>query len=508
MNLRPYQLDALLKIRESLEQHPSTLAVLATGLGKTVLFSHVAHSWDSGRVLIIAHRDELIRQAAEKLHAITGDEPGIEMGDESVDDAMFGGPPKIIVSSVQTMSRPKRQARFNPKQFGLTIIDEAHHAVASTYRSVIEYFADAKLLGVTATPQRADTLALGQVFQSVAYDYGIEPAIQDGWLVPVSQQAVKVEGLDFSKVRTVAGDMNEADLERILVAEEMLHKIAAPTVEIAGDRPALIFCVTVAHAEQLAAIINRYKPESALALSGKTPMEDRRDAVERYKRGEIQFLCNCALFLEGFDAPTTSLVVMARPTKSLTLYVQVLGRGTRPLPGIVDGIELAELRRAAIRDSGKSNMIVLDFVGNSGHHKIISAADVLGGRYGEPVRKLARENAEREGRPAPVAEGLERARDEIEFMSDFEKLRKKIVAEARYRTSSVSPFTNRQHSDGSGPNVKPLRGGATEKQVNYLVHLGVSRDVAEGYSVRQAGAVIDSLKKKQEATAGDHGRGR
>ncbi len=499
MRQRPYQTAAIGAITSQLEAKPSTLAVLATGLGKTVIFSHLARRWP-GRVLVLAHRDELVQQAVEKLQVITGEDVGVEMGKAALDeDAIFK--PRLVVSSVQTMCRPKRQQKFRPCEFGLVVIDEAHHSVARTYRDVIAHYRQSptlRLLGVTATPKRADLLAMGQVFDTVAFDYGIEPAVEDGWLVPVKQQAVTVEGLDFSKVRSIAGDLNEADLEKILKEERILHATAAPTVEVAGDLPALVFCVTVAHARALAVVLNRYKKESALALDGSTPMDDRRDAIERFKRGEIQFLCNCGLFLEGFDAPTTALVVMARPTKSLALYTQVLGRGTRPLPGIVDPLAEAapEARRAAIASSRKPSMLVLDFVGNSGRHKIITAADLLGGKFGEPVRAYARQTAEEEGRPMLVGDQLQRAADELALLEEIRerKRREAVKAQASYQARDVSPFAG-------GPKVEadaPRRQGepATEKQGWYLVHrLGWTWEQVGRISKRQASAIIGKSRE-------------
>ncbi len=498
MKRRPYQDLALSAIVRELECNASTLLVMATGCGKTVIFSHLAHEWKTGRVLIVAHRDELIRQAADKIKQVTGDECGIEMGTERVEENAFTRP-RIVVTSVQTMCRPKRQEKFRPEEFGLIVIDEAHHAVASTYKSVVEYFRQGnpkiKLVGVTATPKRGDDLALGQVFDSLAYEYGIVQAVDDGWLVPVHQRAVHVHDLDFSKVRTTAGDLNEGDLERILMEEKIAHRIAAPTIEIVGDRSALLFCVSVAHSKLMAEILNRHKDRCAQHLDGESSKEERRKVVNAFRSGQLQYLANCGLFLEGFDAPNTAVVVMGRPTKSLTLYTQVLGRGTRPLPGVVDGLESAADRTNAIASSPKPFMLALDFVGNSGRHKIITAADVLGGKYAEPVRQYARKTLEEEQQPASVNESLERAKDEMEFLETYkERMRRKaITAKAEYTAREVSPF----EYGGGGPMTDTRdatrTNAPTPKQVGLLVHLGVDRKTAVGYSQRQASAVIGKL---------------
>lgn len=502
MRLRPYQAECIEAVKQHFGVHNSVLVEAATGTGKTVIFSHLAHQWPSGRILIIAHRDELIRQAAEKIQAITGEQPGIEMGEERVEERGTFQKYRVLVSSVQTMSRPGRHAKFDPSEFGLLIIDEAHHVVASSYRQVIEWFRrneSCKVLGVTATPKRADDLALGQVFESVAFRYGINRAVKDGWLVDVVQHMVKVEGLDFSQVKSVAGDFNEGELERILTEETILHKVAAPVIRETGDRPTLIFCCTVKHAELMSAVLERYKPHSSAWLSGASKMDERRATIERYKKGELQYLCNCGLFLEGFDAPCTSTVVMARPTKSIVLYAQVLGRGTRPLPGIVDGLETAEERKAAIAASDKPAMMALDFVGNAGRHKIVTAADVLGGKYGIPVRDYARETVSEEERPVQVAEALDRAEAELDLLEEEKRRRRRIVARAEYQLNQVSPFDTRQGATATLEKPKQQGDPATDAQVRYLCFLGVREETARNYTKRQASAVIEKLKDKKDS---------
>lgn len=499
MILRPYQTDCVAQVRQALASANSTLAVLATGLGKTVIFAHLVGDWP-GRCLVLAHRDELIRQAAAKIEAVTGEPPGVEMGDEYIDEGSAFRP-RVVVSSVQTMCRPKRQARFDPADFGLVVIDEAHHSVARTYKAVVDYYRrnpSLKLLGVTATPKRTDQLAMGQVFAGVAYEFGIEPAVEEGWLVPVRQQAVVVEGLDFSSVRSVAGDFNEGELDRILSEEKVLHQVAAPAAEVAGDRPALVFCVSVNHARLMASVLCRYKPESAVALDGTSPPELRRETVAAYKAGQIQFLCNCGLYLEGFDAPNTAVVVMARPTKSLALYTQILGRGTRPLPGVVDGLASADARRRAVGASAKPWMLALDFVGNSGRHRIVTAADLLGGKFSDAVRQYARRTLEAEGGGRDVNDSLGRAADELALIAEIRdrERRREIKARSEHRLVERSPFAG--GGPAFDPGRQPRRGDpATAKQVGKLVWLGVARETAQRYTKGQASAVIAKLQARR-----------
>jgi superfamily II DNA or RNA helicase len=305
VKLRPYQQACIEAVKSRLASCSSTLVEAATGTGKTVMFAHLAKDWP-GRVLIVVHRDELIRQAAEKVLAVTGREAGIEMGDERIDERGLVERPKVVLASVQTMSRPERQAKFRPEEFGLVVIDEAHHAVAASYCAVIARFRrnpSCKLLGVTATPKRADEIALGQIFETVAFRYPIVQAVDDGWLVPVSQQVIKVEGLDFSSVHDVAGDFNEGELDQILSEETILHRVAAPLVEEAGDRSTLIFCCSVKHAELMATVLNRYKPLSARWLSGESSREERRATVNAYRKGDVQFRVTADCFWRASTPP-------------------------------------------------------------------------------------------------------------------------------------------------------------------------------------------------------------
>lgn len=495
MILRPYQADCKQAILANLGKHKSTLVEMATGLGKTVIFASVADEWP-GRVLVVAHRDELIRQAADKIHQITGHPVAVEMGMNKASDSLYGT--KVTVASVQTLARANRRERFHPDHFSLVVIDEGHHAAAITYREVMEYFKSAKRLLVTATPKRADKIGLGHVCESVAYQYGIEPAIDDGWLVPVRQSIVKVEGLDFSRARTVAKDFNQQDLEKILTQEKQLHAMVASSFELIGNRQALWFCASVLHAEQMAMVLKRYAGDSAVQfLSGASHKEDRRDAVNYYKSGKIQHLLNCALFLEGFDAPTTSVIVMARPTKSTGLYMQVLGRGTRPLPGVVDGIEHPEQRRQAIASSVKPDMQVIDFCGNAGKHKIVQAIDVLGGKHDPKEREYARETMEDEGRTVDINEAIIRAREELALMEEESKLRKEITAKASFKTHEVSPFTREYQPAHRSAMGEPC----TKKQAGYICYLSRingrpwSFDKAISLTKKQARGVIDKLKR-------------
>ena len=451
---RPYQRAAVAAVLEAWQENRSTLVVLPTGCGKTILVADIVRRCFPARALVLAHREELIFQARDKIKAVTGLPVEIEMADYrvSTDDGLFGMP-QVIVSTVQTQTAGGdgggRMGKFDPNDFGLLIIDEAHRAVAATYKRVIQYYMQnprLRVLGVTATPDRSDEEALGQVFESVAYDYEILDAIRDGWLVPIEQQMVHVEGLDFSAMRTTAGDLNGADLAAVMEAEKPLHGVAHASLELAGDRRTLVFAASVRQAEQLAEIFNRHRHGCAAWVCGKTPKEERRAILADFAAGRTQFVCNVGVLTEGFDDPGVELVVMGRPTKSRSLYAQMCGRALRPLPGVVDEADDSpEHRCAAITASPKPSCLIVDFVGNAGRHKLITTADILGGNVSDEIVERAALKARESGQARRMDELLEEAEQErIEEMRRRElqeaARRAKLVGRAQYRTQSVNPF--------------------------------------------------------------------
>lgn len=481
MNLRPYQRDASDCVVSEWTTVGSTLVVMPTGLGKTILFADLIRRMFPKRAMVIAHREELIFQAVDKIKRTTGLSAEIEMADHRVEqDGLFGGP-HVIVSTVQTHTAGGdgggRMGKFTPEDFGLLIIDEAHHACAGTYKRVIDYYRqnpDLRVLGVTATPDRADEEALGQIFESVAYDYEILDAIHQGWLVPINQQLVSVGELDYSGIRTTAGDLNGADLAKVLEQEKILHGIASPAVEIIGDRHALVFTGSVAQAEALCEIFNRHHPKMAEWVCGKTAKDDRRAILARFATGETQVVCNCGVLTEGFDDPGVEVIIMARPTKSRALYAQMIGRATRPLPGIVDGPETAEERCAAIAASPKPCCLVVDFVGNAGRHKLMTSADILGGKVSDEVVEAATLHARKTGKPCRMDELIESEEKRIteERKAAEEARRARLVVGAKWTTQTISPF------DAFGLHPVKSRGwdvdkSLTEKQQAVLLKQGI-----------------------------------
>lgn len=504
MNLRPYQISANDAVRRELQSVRSTLVVQPTGTGKTVQFATLAHEWD-GRVLVLAHTRELIQQSADKIKRISGDQPDIEMGDMRAD---VWDRAKIVVASKDSLHE-KRLAKFSRNSFDLVIVDEAHRSARKnkTYNRVLDYFNDAKVVGYTATADRKDRNSIiGTVYETVAYEYPIwsadgRNAIDDGYLVPIRQQYIHVTGLDFAKLKTVAGDFTDEELARVLSEEQMLHRMVAPTIELAGDRPTIVFCATIAHAEAMAAVIPRYG-RSAVAVSGKTERHDRARSIENFRQGNIQYLCGCDIFVEGFDAPNAACVAICRPTKSRPRYTQMVGRVLRVLPGVIDGIESAEDRRQAITTSAKPEALVLDYCGCSNDLKLtVSIADILAQALPDEVATRAKQITERDG--CESREAVKKAQEELEdeklerlcsAVASAEERRKQITAEAQYRTREIDPFSADSSSwqRDKQRHVKP----ATPKQVNLLIAFGVSREEASAWSLKQAGAVISSYYQR------------
>ena len=479
---RPYQRAAHEAILAQLRAYSSTVAVLPTGLGKTVLASRLIAEWEQGNVLFLAHTKELIEQAADKLEPELGYRPGIEMGLEAVDgDTLWQGG-MAIVGSVQTMYGDRRLEKYRGHPFGLIVVDECHHASAATYRKVLDFFRvlnpNLKVVGITATPNRADGTALGLVFESVAYQMSINDAIDGGWLVPVDQEYVVVDSLTLDDVSSRKNEFGESDF----AAGQLEELMAVPTLDKVGDRPTLVFTASVRHAHALAAVLNRYRPDSAAAVDGETPKPKRKEITKSFSEGGLQFLVNCAVLTEGFDAPACAAVVMGRPTKSVSLYTQMLGRGLRPLAGVVDGVPDATDRRLAILTSQKSKCLVLDFVGNS-KHKLASCYDVLGGNYDVETRALAAREA-RDGR-RDVGEVMAQAAALLALERQWKEREHLKARDVHYGSHAVNPF------DAMAAEV------VGSEYVGLLMNLGVSQAVAERYSKRQAGAVIDSIGAKR-----------
>lgn len=486
INLRHYQKDAVENVFEQWKEKSSTLIVAATGTGKTTTFTEIIRRNLPKRALILVHREELMKQARERLLDQAEIDCDIEMADLRASTSEFNRAP-CVVATVQTLYSGNnglgRMARFDPNDFGLLICDEAHHYVSPAYRKVIDYFRqnkDLKVLGVTATPDRTDEEALGQIFETVAHAYEILDAINDGWLVPVDQQMVHVQGLDFSGMRTTAGDLNGADLAAIMEKEEILQGVASSSIKIIGDKRTIAFTSSVKHAEMLSDIFNRHRFGMSDWICGKTNKKERAEKLEMFKEGKTQVMVNCGVLTEGFDCPEVEVIIQARPTKSRCLYAQIIGRSLRPLPGIIDHLEMKEARRLAIKRSVKPSALIIDFVGNAGRHKLMSSADILGGNVSDEAIERAIDFAKKTGKPLRMNDALGECETMIKAELDEKRQKEiarkhKLVAEARYLTTKINPF------DAFQLDFVKERGwdsGKTysEKQRMFLLKIGINPD--------------------------------
>jgi ATP-dependent helicase IRC3 len=353
---RPYQHEAVAALLAAAArgmQRP--LLVLPTGTGKTIIFALLVQR-RGGRALILAHRDELIQQAVDKLHLV---DPTMPLGVVQAAHDELTAP--TVVASVQTLSRRTRLTRLVP-DFQTIVIDEAHHAPAPSYRRILEYCRawrpDGPLVvGVTATPERGDHQSLRQVFDRIVYQKTLLEMMQAGYLVDLRALQVLLQA-DFDALRTQHGDFVEAELETLLLEANAPAQVLAAFQAHAADRKALLFTPTVATAYTMAETFCT-AGIAAEALDATTPLATRRAILQRLHTGATRVVANCAVLTEGFDEPSIDCIIVARPTQSLPLYQQMLGRGTRTYPG-------------------KTDCLLLDVVGVSTRHTLHTAATLFG----------------------------------------------------------------------------------------------------------------------------------
>lgn len=398
--LRPYQQEAVDAIFTEWQQgHTKTLLALPTGSGKTTVFGEVARQCierEQG-VLVLAHRDELIRQAASRLSAMCGVPASIEKANEH-----YNSMTPLCVASVQTLQRD-RLDEFPMRMFPNVIIDEAHHSIAGTYRNIIDRASafGSRLLGVTATPDRADKRGLAEVYDSIAYEYKLEQAVKDGYLCPIRAKFVPLK-LDISNVKVSHGDYQANDLGNAL--DPYIPAIARTMAQECEGRKTVCFLPLVATSEKMAEALNSAGLK-AVSSSGYESMEERREKQAAFERGDYDVLCNSMLYTEGWDCPAVDCVVVLRPTKSRSLYSQMVGRGSR----------ICE---------GKDHLLLLDFLWMTERHDLCRPATLLG-RAPEVAQK-AQEKLEdcAEGNP----DGIDLMELEDEAENDVQREREESLA--------------------------------------------------------------------------------
>lgn len=484
-DLRYYQREALLATKRAFESGRSALCVMATGLGKTQVFAALARD-TAGRVLVLAHRDELVDQAARRLHEMTGETIDIEKADSRADGA------RIVVASCQTLALKHRLEAFSRDHFELVVFDECHHAPSKTWRRPLEWF-ECRKLGVTATPDRHDEKALGQLFDSVAYTMDIAEGIEQGFLVPIRGRQVVVDSIDLSGIEKHRGDLVSGQLDEAMLraVEGILHEM----LRLEPARTGILFFPGTKSA-QYAHTRLQALGKSSCYIDARTPEAERRATVAAFRAGAFQYLCNCQIATEGFDAPSVSLIVMGRPTLSRALYAQMAGRGTRTLPGTIDALQGRQetaARRAAIAASAKPDLMLLDFVGNSGKHALICPADILGGDFS--AEEVERAKALAKTRPTE---------DQLVLLEVARAQLQAVAREVKARVSATSreffPFQV-LHINQRELELTRQRWGAvaaTAGQLEALKRAGLKSDELDRLDKAGASKLLAAIIKRRE----------
>lgn len=480
--LRPYQKSAVAAVeKEWAAGRQKTLLVLSTGAGKTIIFSNIIKNCVTRgeNVLVLAHRGELLEQAQDKMSRACGVESMLEKAGSTA----AGKNCQVVVASVQTLYQDKRLEAYDPKYFNVIVIDEAHHCMSSTYQKVLNYFEGAKILGVTATPDRADKRNLGMFFDSLAFEYGIREAVNEKYLCSPSAQLIPLK-LDISNVSVNNGDFAAGELGTAL--DPYLEEIADEMVSRCSDRKVACFLPLVKTSQKFKEILDK-KGFKAVEVNGNSP--DRKEKLQAFNRGEFNVILNSMLLTEGWDEPSVDCIVMLRPTKSRSLYQQVVGRGLRLHPG-------------------KKDCLILDFLWMTERHDLCHPASIIA-KDEEMARrmteKLILEGAKGNGDAVNLL-SVEAAVEEDIIREREESLARQLSEMRNKRSALVDPLQYAfSIADESIINYEPSfaweKKPATEKQLELISAWGL--DVSSVDSVGKASAIITALherKKKNLAT--------
>lgn len=473
MELRPYQETARQKVQEEWEEGKKrTLLVLPTGTGKTIVFSKIIEDRvkKGERVLVIAHRGELLEQASDKLYKSTG----LKTATEKAEQTSLGSFYRVVVGSVQTLQREKRLNQFPPEYFDTIVIDEAHHAISDGYQRVLQHFESANVLGVTATPDRGDMRNLGSYFESLAYEYSLPEAIKSGYLSPIKALTIPLK-LDLSNVKQQAGDFSTKDLGTAL--DPYLEQIAEEMKKQCLNRKTVVFLPLVKTSQKFRDILNKHGFKAA-EVNGEST--DREQVLKDYEEGKYNVLCNSMLLTEGWDCPSVDCVIVLRPTKVRTLYSQMVGRGTRLAPG-------------------KKELLLLDFLWHTERHELCHPANLIA--TDEKVAKKMTENIEELGAPIDleVAEqqakenvALEREESLAKQLAEMKKRKRKLVDPLQFEMS-IQATELTDYVPSFGWQMSP----PTDKQVKALEKWGIFPDEIE--NAGKAEMLINRLVKRRDA---------
>lgn len=473
MELRSYQAAARESIFNEWDKGMKrTLLVLPTGTGKTIVFAKVAESCvrKGQRVLILAHRSELLEQAADKIAKATG----LGCATEKAEETCLGQWFRIVVGSVQTLMRPQRLERFDKDHFDTIIIDEAHHCLSDSYQRVLSHFSQAHVLGVTATPDRGDMRNLGNYFESLAYEYTLPKAIKEGYLVPIKALTVPLR-MDLSGVGVQAGDFKVGDIGNAL--DPYLYQIADEMMQYCKNRKTVVFLPLVKTSQKFKDILNE-KGFRAEEVNGSS--QNRSEVLKNFEQGKYNVLCNSMLLTEGWDCPSVDCVIVLRPTKVRSLYNQMVGRGTR----------LCE---------GKDHLLLLDFLWHTERHELCHPASLI--CENEKVAKKMTENLENAaGMPVDIEEAERIAAEDVVQQRE-EALAKKLAEQKRKKKKLVDPLQFEMSILAEDlANYVPAFGyqmaPASQKQIAALEKFGIYPNDIE--NAGKAELLLDRLNKRRE----------
>lgn len=470
LSLRPYQNEAVQAIENEWETgHRRTLLVLPTGCGKTIVFSKVvADTVDQGgRALILAHRGELLEQAADKLKRSTGIDSALDKADSHGAGSFL----PVTVGSIQTLMRDNRLQEYAPDHFRAIVVDEAHHCLSESYKKVLGYF-DANVLGVTATPDRGDMKNLGEYFESLAYEYTLPQAIKQGYLCPIKAQTIPLK-IDLTKVRTQQGDYATGDLGNAL--EPYLEQIADIIAEKYSDRKSVVFLPLVAISQHFCRLLQE-RGVDALEVNGNS--KDRSEVLEHFDSMKSGVLCNSMLLTEGWDCPSVDCIVVLRPTKIRSLYTQMVGRGTRLHPG-------------------KDHLLILDFLWMTTKHELCRPTCLICKK--EDEAKVIEQMMDESGEPVDINEDTVR-----EVMDDVRRQREAALAQQlaeqrRKKAKLVDPLQFEMSIlDEDLQEYEPTFGWEleepTQRQLETIEKMGLNPDsiTTKGYATM----LLDRLMKR------------
>lgn len=471
MELRPYQQEAKEAVFEQWENGTRrTLLVLPTGCGKTIVFAKITEDCvrHGDRVLILAHRGELLEQAADKIHKATGLGCAVEKAEESCQGSWF----RIVVGSVQTMMREKRLGRFPADYFNTIIIDEAHHCISDSYQRVLQHFPEAHVLGVTATPDRGDMRNLGQYFETLAYEYTLPKAIKEGYLCPIKALTIPLK-IDMSSVSIQAGDFKAGDISTAL--DPYLERIAQEMEKYCRDKKTVVFLPLVKTSQKFRDILNGHGFQAA-EVNGDS--QDRSEVLEGFEKGRYNILCNSMLLTEGWDCPSVDCVVVLRPTKVRSLYCQMVGRGTRLSPG-------------------KDHLLLLDFLWHTERHELCHPASLI--CQDEEVARQMTKNIEEAGCPVDIEEAEKTAAEDVVAQRE-EALAKQLDEMKRRKGRLVDPLQfemSIQAEDLSGyvPAFGWEMAPPSDDQKKTLEKLGINAENID--NAGKASKLLDRLNKRK-----------